>query len=63
MRAVIRGLVVAVFLLISNMLRAINAESSNYYDEARAYLKKGDLNAAAIHKERHCADESNVGSI
>jgi hypothetical protein len=54
---------VAVFLLISNMLRAINAESSNYYDEARAYLKKGDLNAAAIHKERHCADESNVGSI
>ena len=36
-------------------------ESSSYYDEARAYLKKGDINAAAIQlKNAIRADENNV---
>ena len=49
LRAVIHGLVVAVALLSPAICSAaINPESSSYYDEARAYLKKGDLNAAAI---------------
>ena len=62
LRAVMRGLVVAVALLSPAICSAaINAESSSYYDEARAYLKKGDLNAAAIQlKNAIRADENNV---
>ena len=39
----------------------VNPESSSYYDEARAYLKKGDINAAAVQlKNAIRADENNV---
>ena len=40
---------------------AVNPESTRYYEEARTYLKKGDINAAAIQlKNAIRADESNV---
>ena len=40
---------------------AVDPESTRYYDDARAYLKKGDINAAIIQlKNAIRADESNV---
>src|SRR5262245_36801893 len=40
---------------------AVNAESNNYYTDAQAYLKKGDINAAAVQlKNAIRADEGNV---
>src|SRR5262249_20820887 len=44
-----------------NSWAAVSPESSGYYEEAQAYLKKGDLNAAAIQlKNAIRADENNV---
>ena len=56
-------LVLAAFWLSSaaTCWAAANAESVRYYEDARAYLKKGDINAAAIQlKNAIRADESNV---
>ena len=40
---------------------AVDAESTHYYEDARAYLKKGDVNAAIIQlKNAIRADERNV---
>src|SRR5262249_24674384 len=40
---------------------AVSSESATYYEAAQAYLKKGDINAAAIQlKNAIRADENNV---
>ena len=56
-------LILAAFWLSSaaTCWAAPNAESVRYYEDAKAYLKKGDVNAAAIQlKNAIRADESNV---
>ena len=63
LRWAMRSVIVAMALMPMNTTcwSAVTTESSSYYDQAKAYLKKGDINAAAIQlKNAIRADESNV---
>ena len=61
-RRMVPLLLAAVWLCSATLCwAAVNAESARYYDDAQAYIKKGDFNAAAIQlKNAIRADESNV---
>ena len=58
-----RAVIVAMTLVSMNATcwSAVTTESSSYYDQAKAYLKQGDINAAAIQlKNAIRADDGNV---